>query len=235
MREKGVTNVSDAATVTPNAMPGANGAAASTTADTEKTGATTEVTTSEVTLTEKAANGELTAGERAELERLRGVHADEQKYRREATQNHSDAEAYRRLLAGLGVDGKAKKDFDPQAAISDLNSKLESERQERLREKVARTEGVDPEDFSGKTEEEMRESAQKFKARIEARVAAEVEKRAKTIASAAAPAGEVTAAGKVEGAKQVTSRDDLKKMSRAEVIEAHKAGRLDDQISGKTT
>lgn len=211
-------------TTTPNNMPGAKPA-------TTESPKPTEAATSKAETTATTASGEMSADERAELARLRDVHKDEQKFRREATDNHRDAQAYRNLLQALGVEGKERKEFDAQAAITDLNSKFESERIARIRSEVARTEGVEPEDFTGSTEEEMRTSAQRFKARIEA----EVEKRGKAVATAAAPAGEVTANGKVEGPKQISSRDELNKMTREQRIKAHKEGRLDDLMSGKST
>ncbi|MCX8559778.1 hypothetical protein OS122_02545 [Mycolicibacterium mucogenicum] len=215
--------MSESAT-TPNDMPGAAGANA------ETSSAAAESTSDNAAAT--AAAGGLDASERAELARLREVHKDEQKYRREATDNHRDAEAYRNLLGALGVkDGKEAKAFDAQAAVTELNTRLESERIARLRSEVARTEGLEPEDFTGSTEEEMRASAQRFKARIEA----EVEKRAKAPASAAAPAAEVTSNGKVTGPQQITSRDQLKSMSAKEIVEAREAGLLDDLQSGKAT
>lgn len=215
--------MSESAT-TPNDMPGA-GASTGTSPETTETSETTATST---------ATGGLDASERAELERLRGVHKDEQKFRREATDNHRDAEAYRNLLGALGVKGgKEAKEFDAQAAVTDLSSRLETERVARIRSEVARTEGLEPEDFSGNTEDEMRASAQRFKARIEA----EVEKRAKATgpASAAAPAAEVTSNGKVAGPQQVTSRDQLKNMSPKEIVEARESGLLDDLQSGKAT
>lgn len=215
--------MSEAAT-TPNDMPGAGNSTDTGAASTEST-ATTAATTAEAGLD---------ANERAELARLREVHKDEQKYRREATEKHRDAEAYRNLLEALGVkDGKAAKEFDPQAAISELNTRFESERIARIRSEVARTEGLEPEDFAGNTEEEMRASAQRFKARIEA----EVEKRAKATApaAAAASAAEVTSNGKVTGPQQITSRDQLKGMTAKEIVAARESGQLDDLTSGKAT
>lgn len=216
-------------TVTPGDMPGASAAT-----DTEKPGATTETKVSKATTTstDATATGGLTADEKAELARYRDVHKDEQKYRREATQNHQDAEAYRNLLSALGVDDKAKaKDFDPKAAFSELNSKFESERTARIRSDVAREEGLDPDDFTGTTEEEMRASAQKYKAKLQAAV----DKALQTRAPAAASASEVTAAGKVDGAKQITTRDELQKMTPKQIVEAQKSGQLDDLLTGKTT
>lgn len=215
--------MSDAAT-TPSNEAGAQ-------SGTETSKPTESVTTKAETAATTAATGDLSADERAELARLRDVHKDEQKYRREATNNHRDAEAYRNLLQALGVNDKERKEFDAQAAITDLNSKFESERLARIRSEVARTEGVEPEDFVGSTEEEMRTSAQRFKARIES----EVEKRAKAVAPAAAPAGEVSSNGKVEGPQQITTREELNKMTREQRIKAHKEGRLDDLMSGKST
>lgn len=217
-------------TVTPNDMPGAPATSPS---EAEKPGAVTEAKTGKTAATDKApTNGALTADERAELERLRNTHKDEQKHRREATDNHRDAEAYRQLAPilrdKLGIDAKGK-DFDPQAAITELNSKFESERQARIRAEVSRTEDVDPEHLTGSTEEEMRASAQRLKVWVEAQVA----KRDKTVAPAAAPASAVTANGKVDGAKQITSPDQFKGMTRKQIIEAHKGGQLDDMAGRK--
>lgn len=221
----------ETASVTPNDMPGNKSQAAPSDTTAEKSESTEVKTSKAESATKDATNGALDDSERAELERLRGVHKDEQKWRREATDNHRDAEAYRELLKKLGVeDGKEKKGFDPQAAFTDLQKQFETERQARIRAEVARTEGVEPEDFSGSTEEEMRASAKRFKARIDA----EVEKRASKVAPAAAPAGEVTSNGKVDGPAQITSRDELKNMTRQQRIEAHKSGRLDGLMSGTT-
>lgn len=216
--------MSEAAT-TPNEMPGAQSGTTETSKQPDA--ATSKADTADTT----AAAGDLSAAERAELARLRDLHKDEQKYRREATNNHRDAEAYRNLLQALGVNDKERKEFDAQAAITDLNKKFEGERLARIRSEVARTEGVEPDDFTGSNEDEMRASAQRFKARI----AAEVEKRAKAVAPAAAPAGEVTSNTKVDGPQQITSRDELNKMTREQRIKAHKEGRLDDLMSGKST
>lgn len=223
--------MSDAATsttTTPNNMPGAT----ATVTTPATTAAPETATTTTVTPAAAASTASLGTEERAELERLREVHKDEQKWRREATALHGPAEAYKKLLEGLGVDPAKPdaKDFDAKSAFAELNSKFESEQSARIRETVARTEGVEPEDFSGTTEEEMRASAKRFKARIEA----EVEKRGKTVQTAAASAAEVSSNGKVEGPKPIKSRDELQKMSRAERIEAHKAGRLDDLAAGRT-
>lgn len=220
-----------ATTTTPNDMPGAQtGTPADTSKATETTTSTAETTTT------TAATGDLTASERAELTRLREVHKDEQKHRREATNNHRDAEAYRNLapalLKALGIeDGKAPKDFDAQSAIADLTSKFETAERERIRSEVARTEGVNPRYVIGATEEEMRTAAQEYKADLEA----ELQKRGKAVKPAAAPAGDVTSNGRVDGPRQITTRDDLKKMTPKQIVEAREKGLLDDIQSGKST
>lgn len=170
-----------------------------------------------------ATEGELTSDERAELRRLRDVHKDEQKWRRDATKNYSDAEKYRQLMAQLGGDPGKGKDFDPQAAIADLTSKFETAERERIRSEVARTEGVNPKYAAGATEDEMRASAQEFKADLQA----EIDKARAAVSSSAAPVTEVTGNGKVQGPNQITSRDELKNMSPKEILAAKEEGRLD--------
>jgi hypothetical protein len=221
--------VSETAT-TPNDMP------TSVTPETETAATAVESpeTTNDTSPAASPSDGDKIAVDRAELDRLRASHKEKQNWRREATDNHRDAEAYRNLLGALGVkDGKEAKAFDPQAAISELNAKFESEQRARMLSEVARTEGLEPEDITGGTEEEMRASAQRLKARIEA----EVEKRAKVTAPepSAAPAGEVTSNGKVTGPQQVKSLDQLKNMSPKQIIEAREKGLLDDLQTGNAT
>ncbi|MDM2447988.1 hypothetical protein PP556_24340, partial [Mycobacteroides abscessus] len=99
---------------------------------------------------------------------------------------------------------------------------------ERLRSEVARTTGVDPEDIKGGTEEEMRESAERWKVRFNARLEEAIKSKS---APAAAPAAEVTSDKKVTGPKQLT-RDDLKNMSPKAIREARESGQL-DELMGK--
>lgn len=161
------------------------------------------------------------AQERAELERLRAIHKDESKWEKRAKQNFDDAERWRKLTEQLG--GDKGKEFDPQAEIARLRDDFTKSEKARIKSEVARTEGVDPEDFTGDTEEQMRESARRYKAKIEAAI----EKALKGRAPSAAPATEVTSNGKVDGAKQITSRDELRKMSPKEILQAKEDGRLD--------
>lgn len=163
----------------------------------------------------------------AELERLRALHKDEQKWRREATKNFADAQKLRSLIEQVGGDAK-ESEFDPQKEFQRLRDEVAQERAARTREAVARTEEVPPEVLVGDTEEAMRESAARYKAQVEAAV----QKALKGRASVAAPAGDVTSNGKVAGPNQIKSRDELKKMSPAEIVAAQKEGRL-DHLMGK--
>jgi hypothetical protein len=167
-----------------------------------------------------------TPEERKELERLRAVHKDERKQEQRAKENFDDAERWRQLAKTIG--GGESKDFDPKSAIEALNAKFEAAEQGRIISEVARTEGVDPDIIHGDTEDAMRESAQRYKAKVEAAVELALKGRA----PAAAPASEVTSNGKVDGPRQITSRDELKNMSPKERLDAYKDGRL-DELTGK--
>lgn len=169
---------------------------------------------------------------KAENDRLRATLRESRKWEQRAKENGDAADKLRALVDMLGGDGKSK-DFDPQAAIADLTAKFESSEKARLRSEVARTEGVDLDDFHGDTEEEMRASAQKFKAKIQAKIDAAVEAARKGVSPSAAPASEVTSNGKVGDLKQLT-RADLDKMSAKEIRAAQDAGQLDDLLAGRT-
>lgn len=139
-----------------------------------------------------------------------------------AKSNFEDAQRWREIKAG-------KDDFDPREEITKLTERLESSERARVRADVARTTGVDPEDIKGDTEDEMRESADRYKARFNARL--EEALKSKT-APAAAPAAEVTSDKRVEGPKQLT-QDDLKNMTSKQILDARKNGQLDDLIGNK--
>lgn len=91
-------------------------------------------------------------------------------------------------------------------------------RQGRDRERVARETGVPPRFLVGKDEAEMRESAEEFQ-----KVTGVTPS---TPTSSAVPASVVTSTDKVEGPTQITSRDELAKMSPAERMTAYREGRL---------
>ncbi|PKQ59728.1 hypothetical protein B5566_02480 [Mycobacterium sp. MHSD3] len=183
------------------------------------------------TATDKAGaeSGGLNVDERNELERYRAIHKDEKLWETRAKSNYKDAEAFRNLSKLFGGEG-SEKQFDPESAIKQLTEDFTAERTARLRSDVARTEGVDLEDFTGSTEEEMRASAQRFKAKLQAKIDAALEAADKKPASAAAPTTDVNSGGKVTAGEQIKSRDDLKTMSPKDRLDAYKDGRLDEML-----
>ncbi|WP_078278541.1 hypothetical protein [Mycobacteroides franklinii] len=201
--------------VTPNDMPGA----VTEPGEPEGTVDATKAPKSE------AKSDGLTAEERQELEKLRATRVEERRWEKRAKENYDDATKWRELLEKSGGD---KKEFDPRAEIDKIRTELTTERTERLRSEVARITGVDPEDIKGGTEEEMRESAERWKARFNERLEAAIKSKS---APAAAPAAEVTSDKKVTGPKQLT-RDELKNMSPKAIREARESGQL-DELMGK--
>lgn len=143
-----------------------------------------------------------------------------------AKSNFEDAQKWRELREKAG----GKDDFDPRSEIDAIRADLKAERLARWRAEVARATDVDPEDIKGETEEEMRESAERWKQRFEARLDAAL--KSKKTAPAAAPAAEVTSDAKVSGPKQL-SRDELKNMTRQQRLDAYKNGQVDALI-GRT-
>lgn len=208
--------MSETETATPNIMPGA------------ATPAPVEAVEPQEAAEETATTDELSAKDRAELARLRDLHKDEQKWRREATKNFADAQKLRNLIEQVGGDSK-ESEFDPQKEFQRLRDEVAQERTARVRESVARTEEVSPDILIGDTEEAMRESAARYKAQVDAAV----QKALKGRAPAAAPAGDVTSNGRVAGPSQITSQDELKNMSPKEILAADQEGRL-DFLKGKT-
>jgi hypothetical protein len=205
--------MSETESVTPNVMPGAT--------PPPEPAAATEAAP-------EATTDGLSTEDRAELARLRDLHKDEQKWRREATKNFADAQKLRNLIEQVGGDSK-ESEFDPQKEFQRLRDEVAQERTARVREAVARTEEVDPDVLIGDTEEQMRESAARYKAKVDAAV----QKAIKGRAPAAAPTGDVSGNDKVAGAKQITSQDELKRMSSKDVVAAYKEGNL-DALMGKT-
>lgn len=203
-------------TPTPNTMPGANPPAPQETPKTEPTPAVAAPPA------EKPAES---ATDKAELERLRAFRKEAQKWEERAKTNFDDAERWRQLSKTVGGESP---DFDPKSAFEALNAKVEAAEKARILSEVARTEDVDPDIIHGDNEEAMRESAQRYKAKVEAAI----EKALKGRAPAAAPASEVTANGKVAGPGQIQSQDELKNMSPKEIMAADSEGRL-DLLKGK--
>lgn len=209
-------------TPTPNNMPGA-AQEAPVEPQTEKPGIPTEIKTGKA---DAPADSGVSGEDAAELARLRAIHKEEQKWEKRAKQNFDDAERWRQLTKQAG--GEASKEFDPQAEFQRLREEVTNERTERIRADVARTENVPPKYILGSTEEDMRASAQEYKADTQALI----DQALKGRAPAAAPASEVTANGKVAGPGQIQSQDELKNMTPKEIMAADSEGRL-DHLKGK--
>jgi hypothetical protein len=173
----------------------------------------TETTTPEVA--ETTTDGTLMADEREELARLRAIHKDEQKWERRAKENFEKAKRLDEIeLAKKSVEERLIAERDAALATA------ESERTERLREKISRETQVPPDRITGTTEDDMRESA-------ESALAWAKEFAKKNGSPLGAPASAVTGDGRApQGAPQLT-RADLKTMSSQQILEADKAGRLD--------
>ncbi|OYN80480.1 hypothetical protein CG716_09875 [Mycolicibacterium sphagni] len=174
---------------------------------------------------------QLTASERAELDRLRAVHKEEGKWENRSKAN---AKKLRDLAVELGVDPAEfnPSDFDPKAELGKLREDFNAERTARLRAEIARTEQVDPDVLTGNTEEEMRAAAQRHKTLVAKAVEDALAAAGKTPPSAA-PASTVTSSERIEGPTQVT-REELKGMTPQQILAADKEGRL-NQLKGKST
>ena len=95
----------------------------------------------------------------------------------------------------------------------------ESERTERLREKISRETGVPPDRITGNTEGDMRADAENALSWAK-------EFAKKTNGPVGAPAAAVTGDGRGPQAPAQLNRDDLKRMSSQQILEAEKAGQL---------
>lgn len=208
---------SDATTTgpTPNSMPGA----APSSTQTQEKPAVEPTTPDAPQDAQKDAQPSETVGlmddERTELERLRAVRTEERIWEKRAKENFDKAQKY-------DAEQKAKLPQQEQDRIAreELARENAMLKETAAREKVARTTGVPPELIVGTTEEEMQASA---------KVAAEWRGPVKpAVQSSAAPASSVTSTDKVEGPKQITSRDELARMAPADRMQAFRDGRLKD-------
>lgn len=141
------------------------------------------------------------------------------KQEQRAKENDDLAQKWRDLTTTVGD----KPDYDPRAEIEQLRTEITSEKQERMRVDIARTEGVDPRWVIGSTEEEMRDSAAAYKADREA-------SRSKQV-PAATPAAEVTSDKKVEPSNQLTAAE-YAALSPQDRKKARDDGRLDSYLRG---
>lgn len=172
-------------------------------------------TSTETPAPEAPADGTLTADEREELAKLRAIHKDEQKWERRAKENFDKAKRLDELeLAKKSVEERLIAERDQALAAA------ESERTERLREKISRETGVPSDRITGATEDDMRDSAESALAWVK-------EFTAKNTGPVGAPASAVTGDGKGPQPPSQLTRENLKNMTSQQILEADKAGRLD--------
>lgn len=167
-----------------------------------------------------AADG-LSLEDRNELERLRAIHKDEQKWEKRAKENFAARQQLDKLAEALGGRPEEGQPFDPQAEISRLRAEIDAKDAVAMRERVARTTGVPPSQIHGTDEASMTASAN------EALAWAKDFIRQQGV-PLAAPAANVTSnqAPHDNGVKQIQTRDELKNMSSAQVMEAYRNGQL---------
>jgi len=171
----------------------------------------TETTTPKV---EETDTGGMTDAEREELARLRAIHKDEQKWERRAKENFEKAKRLDEIeLAKKSVEERLIAERDAALATA------ETERTERLREKISRETQVPPDRITGVTEEDMRESA-------ESALAWAKEFAKKNGSPLGAPASAVTGDGKAPQGEPQLTQADLKNLTPQQILDADKAGRL---------
>jgi len=171
----------------------------------------TETKTPEVEATN---TGGMTDAEREELARLRAIHKDEQKWERRAKENFEKAKRLDEIeLAKKSVEERLIAERDAALATA------ESERTERLREKISRETQVPPDRITGVTEEDMRESA-------ESALSWAKEFAKKNGSPIGAPASAVTGDGNAPKGEPQLTQADLKNLTPQQILDADKAGRL---------
>ena len=167
----------------------------------------------------------------AEIERLRKIVRQGRKFEDRARKNADKARLwdenaekvknYDELIANQKTEAQRDKERAEKAEAD-----LAAEKLNGLRRDIAAELGVPSRFVTGKTESEMRESAEEY---LEER-AKDIEKelKAKGI-SPAAPANAVTSDGKGNEVKQLT-RADLQSMKPQAILAAKKAGQLDELL-----
>jgi hypothetical protein len=142
----------------------------------------------------------LTAEERAELDRLRAIHADEKKWE---SRNKANLGKLRDLALELGVSREDfnPAEFDPRAEFNKLRAEIESERTERSRVEIAAAVGVPKELIQGKTADEMQASATALLEWAKANGKAPDQKQSLP------PASEVQGYEEIKGDKKVTASE----------------------------
>jgi hypothetical protein len=168
-----------------------------------------------------------TESETVEMARFRAVQELARKFEKTAKDEHTDAERYRQLVQQFSTGGEGTPP-DPMAEVQRLRADWETERTERIRERVARETGVPPEVIAGADEESMKASAEQVLAWAQGLAK-------KSGVPAVAPAETVNSSTPAHqnGVQQIQSRDELKGMSSAQIMAAYNEGRM-DRLMGKT-
>lgn len=99
--------------------------------------------------------------ERAELERLRAIHADESKWEK---RNKANLGKLRDLALEMGISREDfnPAEFDPKSELAKLRAEIESERVERTRVEIAAASGIPVELVQGSSREDMQANVDKL-------------------------------------------------------------------------
>lgn len=105
--------------------------------------------------------GGISSEERAELERLRAIHADESKWEK---RNKANLGKLRDLALEMGISREDfnPAEFDPKSEVAKLRAEIESERVERSRVEIAATAGIPVELVQGSSREDMQANVDKL-------------------------------------------------------------------------
>lgn len=201
-------------TPSPLDMPGAQTAAPATATDAAQPSA-------------PAATPEVAAGwtaeKQADYERLQAIHKDEKKWENRAKENFSAREQLDRIAEALtGSKPEQGQQFDAQAEITKLRQEASDERAARVRAEVASTTGVPADMLAGSTREELEAAAQR-----QLSWAQGLAKQAGVpLAANAGQVNSTQATHEVQGPRQIQSRDELKGMTSAQIMDAFRKGQL---------
>lgn len=160
------------------------------------------------------------------MAKYKGVQELARKFEKTAKDEHDDAERYRQLQKQFSGNGDTAP--DPIAEVTRLRQEIESERTERVRERIARETGVPPSQVYGTDEASMKDAAEQALAWAKG-----LQQSSNMPAVAPAATVNSTTPTHQTGVQQIRSRDELKHMSSSEVMDAYNNGRM-DSLLGKT-
>lgn len=166
----------------------------------------------------------------AEIERLRKIVRQGRKFEDRARKNAEKARKWDENAEKLAqFEEWQKQQQTKEERLAELEKDLAEERLKGLRKDIAAEMSVPVRFVTGKTEAEMRESAEEYISQRDADIDARL--KAMNI-TPAAPASSVTSDGKGNEVKQLT-RADLATMSRKDILAAEKNGQM-DEVLGRT-